>query len=154
MTGRSNIHGPRMYVQRMMRDFDPKTGQFWRPTDNEIPEFLNAEGNWKAMNRELYSLVYQNMPPWLQTLTSEAFPIGFNKELVTVSQDDGVGLCFAVFNIIMGIPHKQDVNEDLKILDNAHNTLHTGDPKIALENSQMFRGIPRCFDSGAYHHST
>ena len=86
-----------------MNDFDPKTGQFWRPTEDEIPEFLVDEGNWNAMNRELYKLVYTNMPQWLQTLTSEAFPIGFNKELVTVSQDDGVGLCFAVFNIIMAL---------------------------------------------------
>ena len=68
MTGRSNIHGPRMYVQRMMNDFDPKTGQFWRPTEDEIPEFLVDEGNWNAMNRELYKLVYTNMPQWLQTL--------------------------------------------------------------------------------------
>ena len=135
MTGRNNIHGPRIYIQRMMNDYDPRTGRFWYPKPIEIPEFLEEEGNWKAMNRELYNLVYQHMPSWLQTLTNEAFPVGYDKELITIKPNDGVGLVFAVFSIIMGIPQKQDVNEDLKILDNAHHTLHTGDPKITLENT-------------------
>ena len=33
------------------------------------------------------------------------------------------------------IPQKQDVNEDLKILDDAYHSLHTGDPRITLENT-------------------
>ena len=75
------------------------------------------------------------MPAWLQTLTNEAFPVGYDKDLVTIEHNDGVGLVFAVLSIVMGIPQKQDVNEDLKILDNAHHSLHTGDPKITLENT-------------------
>ena len=60
-----------MYVLRMMNDYDPKTGLFWRAPQGDIPDIFYQEGKLTEQNRELYNLVYDSLPSHLTSAVNE-----------------------------------------------------------------------------------
>ena len=103
------------YVNRIINDYDPLTGEYWKPptlteAEDKIPQAYREE--WEKANRSLATKLINSMSNGMLTKITSSYEYGSNQDKTArADHEDGLSLVFAI--VTLSSPNTTEYRDDI-----------------------------------------